>query len=233
VIGTDGKDKIDVKLGSDGGSDGGGDGPIIEVKHKLGGSDGGSDGGRDMFPADQVTNIAIFLLDGDDHAHIHSDVTVPALMDGAGGKDHLQAGGGDTTLLGGDGKDQLHGGDGNDVLDGGDGDDKLKGDVGLDLLIGGPGTDDLNGGKDDDILIGGRVTLEREMLEDIRDVWNSGASYDERVAGVNAILDPGTSVFDDGDKDKMKGDKGLDLFFASLDDKVKDQESDEDLVALP
>jgi hypothetical protein len=45
--------------------------------------------------------------------------------------------------------------------------------------------------------------------------------------------DPATTVFDDGVKDTLKGDKGLDWFFADLDnqdgddDKVKDKKNDE------
>jgi len=78
VIGTNGKDIVNIKLvrgGSDGGSDGGADAHIKVIANlNVGGSDGGSgsDGGADIYYFDpgDVSRIEIHLCDGDDHASI-------------------------------------------------------------------------------------------------------------------------------------------------------------------
>jgi hypothetical protein len=110
-----------------------------------------------------------------------------------------------TCLDGGEGKDDLKGGSGNDFLLGQAGDDKLKGDKGLDILIGGLGRDDLKGGQDDDILIGGLVTLSVAQLEDVRDIWTSGDTYENRVDDVtNLLLVANVTVRDDGARDTLR-----------------------------
>jgi len=48
--------------------------------------------------------------------------------------------------------------------------------------------------------------------------------------GPNLIVDE--TVFDDGVKDTLKGEKGVDWFFASEQDKVKDEKSYEELETL-
>jgi len=125
----------------------------------------------------------------------------------------------------------------------------LDGGSGLDILIGGVGKDDLRGGKDDDLSIGGFTAFDsdRAALALLMAQWNSGDSYTDRVDhlrnGTGSILGgtglklvatgPDRTVFDDGDKDKLKGDQGRDWFFADLDgvdgddDKVKDKKWDE------
>jgi Ca2+-binding RTX toxin-like protein len=284
IIGTDGKDIINVKLvdgGSDGGSDGAPDDPQIKVVASFnvrGGSDGGSDddldrgsdGGADIlfFDPAEVQSIRIVLCDGDDHVNVGSggsdgdddddggaDLTIPMLIEGDAGNDHLTGGGGNDTLIGGtgddkligrggddlllgaDGKDDLNGGSGNDILDGGAGDDKLKGDKGLDILIGGLGKDNLKGGNDDDILIGALVTLDLARIEDVRSIWTNGDSYENRVDAVTtSLLVANDTVVDDGVKDTVKGDKGRDFFFAKLGgsdkDNVKDKKGNEELLPL-
>ncbi len=236
VVGTDGRDHVKLKLTSDGGSDGDSDGRQIKVEAKFksrnrGGSDAGSDGGEDTYlfdPAD-VTSIRITLCDGNDRAKIDlggsdgdGDISIPALIEGGDGDDHLTGGSGDDVIIGGRGKDKLNGRDGNDVLIGGDGNDKLQGDDGLDLLFGGLGKDTLKGNKDDDILIGGFTSFDNDLaaLAAIRDGWTSGETYEARVAnlsgGTNPSLVVGITVHDDGVKDKLKGRNGRDWFFADL-----------------
>ncbi|MBC8869661.1 MAG: hypothetical protein H8E44_09600 [Planctomycetes bacterium] len=79
--------------------------------------------------------------------------------------------------------------------------------------IGGTGKDDLNGGKDVDILIGGFVTLSQAMLEDVRNIWTNGDTYENRVDDLTeSLLIADTTVLDDGAEDTLKGDKGRDLF---------------------
>lgn len=227
VIGTAGKDHIDVNRQVHGGT-GGDNGPVIRVNARLGSSDGGS---VQEFPAGQVTNIVIQLGEGDDHAQIHGDVTVTALIDGGADNDHLKSGGGRTTLLGGSGDDFLEGGDADDLVDGGDGNDKLDGGRGRDLMIGGTGSDDLKGGDGDDLLIGGHVSLSPSGLEATRDIWSAAATYDVRKANVSAVILPGVNAFDDGANDKLAGNKDRDLFFArlgsSLGDDLKDKAANE------
>ena len=275
ILGTHGKDHVDIKLLKPAPSrrhcKGGVDEPTIRVKAKL-----NQRGGADFtVPAVDVENIVIYVFGGDDHVHVRKDVTMPAMVDGGADKDHLKAGGGNTVLLGGsgndhldggkgddllfggDGKDKLKGGDGDDLLDGGSGDDnldggkgndivlgraghdKLHGDAGLDVLIGGLDKDDLKGGRDDDILIGGRVTLNDAALADVLEIWTNGNSYAARVStltGASGLLEAGVNVLDDGDKDTLKGENGLDLFFAKLgglgQDKVKDRRGYESLIEL-
>jgi Ca2+-binding RTX toxin-like protein len=156
VIGTEGEDKVDIKLGSDGGGD-----QMINAKGTL-----DKKGIKEQFdidfPASDVTDIVILLCGDDDDAHVHNNVDVDALIDGGEGDDKLKGGSGNDTLLGRGGKDDLKGYDGDDLLDGGDDDDKLKGGKGNDIMLGGGGDDDLNGGSDggsdgggDDVLSGG------------------------------------------------------------------------------
>ena len=225
-----------------------------------------------LFNPDDVRSIRIVLCEGDDHAVVGTggsdgdsdgdsdggpDLTVPTLIEGDAGNDHLSGGagpdtilggagrdklkgrGGDDLLDGGDDKDKLEGGAGNDILLGGAGNDRLEGDRGLDILIGGLGRDDLRGGKGDDILIGARVTLNHAMLKDVRDIWTDGSSYSTRVAtltGSGGLLEANVTVLDDAAKDKLKGDGGRDLFFARLGgsdkDKVKDRKGNEGLFEL-
>lgn len=273
IIGTEGRDHIDVKLKSKD--------DVIEIDAKLNQDDADPDMERERvketYPAASIKHIVAHLLDGDDKVKIDKDILAEAILDGGDGKDHLKAGGGNTTLLGGrgddnldggdgddvlvggddndkldggkgdddlnggSGKDDLKGSDGNDVLVGGDGDDKLDGGKGQNLLIGGLGKDDIKGdassAKDagGDILIGGWTSHDndRATLRSILDnAWVSrfaaGDDYDDIVDDlVNDSFSPGTSVFDDGVKDKLHGsNKAHDLFFADID---KNDADDDDL----
>ena len=140
----------------------------LDVRGPHGGSDDGSDSGAEIFyfdPSD-VQSIHIVLCEDDDHANVGtggsdghsdggSDLTVPTLIEGDAGNDHLTGGAGPDTLLGGDGRDTLKGRGGDDLLDGGEGKDNLDGGSGNDILLGGGGNDMLNSGKGHDLLVGG------------------------------------------------------------------------------
>jgi Ca2+-binding RTX toxin-like protein len=162
---------------------------------------------------------------------------------GGPGKDKLDGRDGDDELDGGDEDDHLKGGNGNDALVGGPGDDKLDGGKGQNLLIGGDGGDDLkagsgggsDGGKDaaGDILIAGVTAFDddKTTLRDILDNdwiarFNSGDDYDDIANDLVADrFIPGESVFDDQDKDKLRGSKkARDLFFADIDEEDKDDD---------
>jgi len=213
------------------------------------------------FKLSDVNRIHMELCDGNDHGVISNGwwtgLSIPAYMNGGAGNDLLIGGRGDDTIVagsgndavfgydgddlldGGSGLDFLSGGSGNDILLGGSGCDWLSGGRGRDLLIGGWGSDTLLGGRDDDILIGARVTLDHQQLRDASDTWNSGQNYQTRVAwltGPGDLLEPNTTVLDDGERDRLKGDQDRDLFFADLAgrdrDQVRDKKPFEDLLSL-
>ncbi len=207
VIGTDGKDNVDVKLKGNAG----GPSQLINVKGEF-----GKNGIKKKFDFDRlaagVNAITILLRGDDDDAKVNKNVHVDAVIDGGTGNDKLEGGSGNDTLLGGLGEDDLKGNDGNDLLDGGDGDDKLKGEDGSDILLGGNGDDQLSGGKGsniliggngadkltdggssggaeqlgDDILIGGWTAFDDDFqaLFAIRQEWTSIASFETRVGNL-------------------------------------------------
>ena len=119
---------------------------------------------------------------------------------------------------------------------GGDGNDKLFGGSGRDVLIGGDGLDTLFGGGHDDILVAGPTTHDEddEALQAILAEWTSTNSYTTRVnnirngGGANGafVLDD-TTVIDDGLKDTLWGDGGLDWFLFGNGDKLKDKAASE------
>jgi len=136
-------------------------------------------------------------------------------------------------LLGGAGNDKLDGGEGSDLLIGGMGADTIKGggmgkknDPG-DILIGGWTTydDDLSTELPDPDVAALRSILAR---------WDDGDDYDQIVDDLAlGLLRPGVHVFDDGAKDKLYGNNKLrDLFFADQDgddgddDKLKGDKTD-------
>ncbi|MFV2067409.1 MAG: calcium-binding protein [Pirellulales bacterium] len=221
-----------------GGSDGGHDRGRGGRGHS---DDGGADDRIDFsVPAADVDNIVIFLRDGDDEAEIDKKVDKDATIYGGAGRDELTGGSGDDQIFAGAGNDVVKAGGGNDLVVGGDGNDRLDGENGRDVLIGGAGRDRLRGGGGDDLLIGGFTSFDGNLfsLNLILAEWSSSRNYATRVENLREGTGPilsgtgtylaasGTSrtVFDDGDKDMMKGGRGRDWFFAALD------EQDEDLL---
>jgi Ca2+-binding RTX toxin-like protein len=160
----------------------------------------------------------VWLGEGKDRAVIARNVVTPIVLDGGPGNDRLTALGGPAVLLGGPGRDLLYGSRGRDVLIGGEGADWLLGSGGDDLLIGGTTVFDDN----DDALLA--------ILEE----WNSDRSYDDRIAnlrsgagpsleGTGVKLEKGLTVFDDGERDYLRGYGGQDWFlFDPLEDRVRD-----------
>lgn len=251
MIGTDGKDDVDIKFAGrrDGGSD------VLKVKTKFDKHRKHKGKGHKRHKAEtaffntaDVDRIVIHLCDGDDKAKINKKITIGAEIHGGDGKDKLKGGGGNDILFGGLGNDDLKGGDGDDVLVGGGGKDKLKGGKGDDLLIGGAGKDKIKGDKGDDLLIAAGYLEEENLfaLNAILNEWTrNDIPYELKVdhligavaGGLNGafVLDA-TTLIDDNEKDVLKGGKDRDLFFARLTgsdkDKVKDKKLNEDLVPI-
>ena len=135
VIGTDGRDDVDVAYKN-------GKNSRIEVKAKFGAS---SKGGPERFEFEpgSFEDVVIQLGDGKDHATIHSnriDWYSRAVIVGGDGDDHLTGGSGSDILIGGRGRDHVQSNDGADVLIGGgvsDASSPAAIDAALSLLAGG------------------------------------------------------------------------------------------------
>ena len=202
VIGTNGKDEVDIKLKSNGNA-----GQVVNVKGQF-----DKNGTKKQFDLDftptTIQHIVIMLGDSDDDAKVNTNILVGALIDGGAGNDRLRGGGGDDTLIGGPGRDELKGSDGDDVLDGGADDDNLFGGKGFDVLLGGDGNDDLKGGGsggDDgatdgggkgDILVGGSGN-DNLKGTDGRNILIGGVGKDDLTGGAGDDLLIGGSTYYD------------------------------------
>jgi hypothetical protein len=144
------------------------------------------------FAVEAVNQIITYLGDGNDHLNISNHLSIPAIVHGGRGNDHLIAGGGPTVLLG-------------DV-----GDDHLIGQSGRDILIGGTGRDRLIGGTGDDVLIGGNTNQDQDdgALMSAMTTWNSPIAYSLRVFAINALW----IINDDEEVDQLTGGAGQDLY---------------------
>jgi Ca2+-binding RTX toxin-like protein len=105
--------------------------------------------------ANPVNKLIINGGNGSDTITVDDAVLVGVQVDGGNGKDVIDGGGGNDTLLGGNGKDSLDGAAGNDLLDGGNGPDALIGGLGTDTLNGGNGPDTLDDTDLDTVFDGG------------------------------------------------------------------------------
>ena len=105
-----------------------------------------------FFDPNQVQQIQINVLRGNDLVTVSDLIAINCKIDGGLGNDTLDGGAGNDSLLGqagndimvgGPGGDELQGNLGNDSLDGGLGDDSINGQAGNDSLFGGPGGDQM------------------------------------------------------------------------------------------
>jgi uncharacterized repeat protein (TIGR01451 family) len=158
------------------------------------------------------------------------------LLLGGDGNDVLDGGVGDDRLYGLAGNDTLVGDVGNNILVGGSGNDTLVARPGRNILIGGEGIDTLYGNAFDDILIAGSTANDEsdEALQAILAEWTSSHSYSTRIdnirngGGANgAFVFDDTTVFDDGVRDTLCGEGGLDWFWAGANDRFKDRAHNE------
>jgi hypothetical protein len=168
-----------------------------------------------------ITRVIVYGQAGDDWVKISTKWDMPTLA---------------AELHGGPGNDKLRGGSGDDLILGGPGDDLLVGHRGRDFLIGGAGRDRIVGNEHDDILISGFSSYDANVvaLDSIFKEWKSSRSYNERVANLrgtgtgaafasrlnanNFFVTEGAAmnVFDDGVRDYLAGDGGMDWYFANL-----------------
>jgi VCBS repeat-containing protein len=184
VRGTSGNDNIDIK--STGNTN------LIQVTIR---SDDFHFNG--VYPA-TFTRLIVYGLAGDDNISVANNVTLPALLFGGDGNDHLQAGGGPTVLVGGDGDDHLQGG------------------LAPCVLIGGRGSDHLEAGSGGSILIAGYTDLDANAraLCAVLDEWASAQSYAARAAWLGGVLNSAT-VHDDGVQNQVNGGQGMDWFLVN------------------
>lgn len=114
-----------------------------------------------------VKKIVANMGKGNDSCYIGLTSTIPCVIDGGEGNDHLTGGYGNDSITAGAGMDSINGSSGNDTIVGGadndtlsagNGNDVLIGDAGKDLLTGGPGNDTLDGGLGGDRIAGSEGT---------------------------------------------------------------------------
>ncbi|WP_298195076.1 hypothetical protein [Novosphingobium sp.] len=155
-------------------------------------------------------------------------------IEGGSGNDTLNGMGGNDTLFGGYDADRLDGGSGADAMDGGLGDDTYIVDATADQV-----TETLSGGTDL-VLSSKTYTLspyvENLTLTGAERIWGTGNGIANRIIGndANNVLDGagGDDLLDGGlGADRLIGGTGSDTFFVnSLDDTVREEGSDIDLV---
>jgi hypothetical protein len=151
---------------------------------------------------------------GDDADITVSDkIKLPALLFADGIDGWLQGGGGPTLEVGGGGNFTV-----------------LIGGTGSNVLIAGPGRADLVGSSASDLLIGGTTTYDQieVALMAILQEWDSSASLATRVGQLTGSLPgglngsvvlttgPGGTVTSNGASDRLDGEGGQDLYYASL-----------------
>jgi hypothetical protein len=134
---------------------------------------------------------------------------------------------------------------GGDVLVGNGNSNVLKVNAGNNLVIGGGGADTLQGGSGDDILIAGTTSYDQNpfALDALLATWdNTSLSYYQRVGALTqgvgyydsqgnlqtAALDPGSTVTQPtGSKPSTLVGGGMDWFFATLADTIKNKKAGE------
>jgi Ca2+-binding RTX toxin-like protein len=122
-------------------------------------------------------------------------------------------------VLGGAGDDTLTSKVATSVLVGGIGNDTLDSRDDRSLLIGGRGRDTLRGSKGENILVAGSTTYGENLaaLDQVLAKLSSQSRYDARVDNFLAtFLNPGVTVFDDGEPDRMNGRAGRDWFLGDF-----------------
>jgi RHS repeat-associated protein len=163
---------------------------------------------------------------GDDDLTVDDSVTLPAVLFGGDGDNHLRAGSGPSVLVGGAGHNVLDGGDGRDLLIGGSGPATLRADGGS-------------------ILLGGTTDFDNDVaaLCALLAEWGrTDEDYQTRVdhlrgstpgARNGAFFLTAATVHDNGVTDLLVGGDGLDWFFAGAQDRLKKRHDGDIVTWLP
>jgi hypothetical protein len=155
---------------------------------------------------------------------VHVNLTTGSATNVGGGAAGAAAG--IKNAIGGSGSDSLIASNAGSILIGGAGADTLAG-GGRSILIGGAGADSMTGGGADDVLISGTTSfdMDKAALTAILNEWQrTDKTYAQRIADLRAgtgfaaghMLVRGATVLDDAFVDVLKGNGGLDWFFANL-----------------
>jgi Ca2+-binding RTX toxin-like protein len=120
------------------------------------------------YDPDDVAEIVINALGGNDIVFVTGELAVPCTIDGGAGNDSIRGGSGFDSIFGGEGRDTLRGQRGSDTIDGGAGDD---------VLDGGPRGDTLIGGANSDVAYYSNRTEDLDISLD--DVQNDGAAGED------------------------------------------------------
>ncbi|MEM1067314.1 MAG: PKD domain-containing protein, partial [Planctomycetota bacterium] len=190
-----------------------------------------------------VESILVFGHDGNDRVDIGWSL-LPATILGGSGNDLLRGGWGNDIILGNSGNDKIFGEWGRDILIGGTGADRIHGDQQDDILIAGftAFDEEFHRFADPEIYAADRFlsfTEQRIALESIMAEWASHKSYHTRRHNLlgntnnhrendfflrhNEADSVNNTVFDDDAVDTLWGNGGIDWFFASEEDRVRDK----------
>jgi cyclophilin family peptidyl-prolyl cis-trans isomerase len=200
ITGSDQRDQLTVKSSYH----------LLTVSGTIGGTHV-----NQSFQTASVHGLVANLGDGDDSLKITGSKSLPVFVDA------------------GDGNDVVSDSAGAAILVGGDGDDRLTGSSSRDLLIGGNGRDVLTGGGGEDILIDGTTAYDHNLaaLLAIEVQWLSPTPRAQRMADIaggtgsfvsplGVSLQPGVTVFNDGDVDQIFGDSSDWIFSDAASDRV-------------
>jgi Ca2+-binding RTX toxin-like protein len=158
----------------------------------------------DRFPLEQITRIEIRLRGGGDRLFVSRSRVPGVLALGQDGRDILNGGDGDDTLIGGAEHDVIRGFGGNDSISGGGGRDIIRGNGQHDTISGGDDIDSIKGGWGDDRIYG-------NAGNDVID----GQPGSNRLSGGDGddFLFARDTRGDDTDRDTLLGGPGEDRMF--------------------
>jgi Ca2+-binding RTX toxin-like protein len=169
-------------------------------------------------PLTGLNQLVVFGQADNQQIEVDHALKLPAILfAGNGANAHIQAGGGPTVEVGGAGNDHLEGGTFRDILIAGSGTAHLEGHGGSDILIGGTTNHDNN------------VAALSAILAEWSNPNESFATRMNNLLGTTAtglngnyLLNPST-VHDNGHADNLDGDAGMDWYFASSQDQIRDR----------
>jgi hypothetical protein len=175
--------------------------------------------GQSLGSFNPTSRICIHGGGGNDTISVAQSVTLAAWLYADNGNVQLQGGGGPTLLIGGSGKDTLWGGNGRTIM------------------IGGSGAASMVAGSGDAVLIGGTTAYDANAaaLMALLNTWSSSASYSIRVSQL--MSDPiyplnASTVYNNNAVDSLFGGSGMDFFFQSPLDNLRNTRSGETVISV-